>query len=382
MEINLKEDAEECITLSQVNLIFNSRIFWRRFTTWIRVYIISRFAGIGTAEDAFGRLYLEASEFGPMLRLIFGRNLSNTYETILRRFTIGLRELISAQLNGDAEAVRQQVNDLYRLTDESAAFLASINPYLDEAEWRNMFATYLQYTIEEANLFIMGDYSKDIGIFDRLTELTNRMGDLFAKTLYDYITSAQQCEDSLSPRQCITYDEMNRIYDIRMVWFEMATWIRAYMLSRYAGLGEQEEILARLKQVPVRYTDMMKQVFSEKDVESYRQLFDTYLDLIVALISAHMANDTDEVNRITQLLYRNADERAAFLASVNPFWTEEEWRTRLYDNIRSTIDESTSFLAGGYAVNLDIFSTLLDQAENNSDYYARGLFQYVLNSRS
>ena len=379
MEIKLKEN---CITLSQVNLIFNSRIFWRRFTTWVRVYIISRFAGIGTAEDSFGRLYLEASDFGQMLRIVFGRNISNAYADLLRRFVTGLRELISAQLNGDTEAVRQNVDALYQLTEESAAFLASINPYLNEAEWRDLFGTYLQYVIEEANLFIMGDYRRDIGIFDRLTELTNRMGDMFAETLYDYITSGRQCGDTLPPGQCITYDEMNRIYQIRMFWFEMATWVRAYMLSKYAGLGEQEAVLNRLKQVPVDYTDMMKQIFGEQDVESYLQLLNSYIDLIVALISAHMANNADETNRITRLLYQNADARAAFLASVNPFWDEEEWRTRLYDNLRSTIDESTSFLAGRYAVNLDIFSTLLDQAESNSDYYAQGLFNYVLGRES
>ncbi len=69
---------------------FNARIFWRRFTTWIRAYIISRYAGIGTAEDSFGRLYIEATDFGEMIRIIFGRNLSNRYAQLMQRVTIGL----------------------------------------------------------------------------------------------------------------------------------------------------------------------------------------------------------------------------------------------------------------------------------------------------
>lgn len=95
---------ENCITYNQANLIFNSRIFWRRFTTWVRVYIISRYRGIGTAEESFSRLYLEATDFGDMLRIIFGRNASNRYTQLQQGFTVGLRELISAQLAGNAEA--------------------------------------------------------------------------------------------------------------------------------------------------------------------------------------------------------------------------------------------------------------------------------------
>ena len=135
-----------CITYSQMNLIFNSRIFMRRFTTWIRVYIISRYAGIGTADDSFERLYLEATELGGMLRIIFGRNISNSFTQLMRQLTIGSRELITAQLQGDTEAVQQNVDNLYKDTENIAAFLASINPYLNETEWRDMLGIYLRYS--------------------------------------------------------------------------------------------------------------------------------------------------------------------------------------------------------------------------------------------
>jgi hypothetical protein len=52
----------------------------------------------------------------------------------------------------------------------------------------------------------------------------------------------------------------------------------------------------------------------------------------------------------------------------------------LYDLIRNLIFESTTLLAGDYARNLDVFSTLLDQAEGTSDYFAQGLYQYMLHS--
>lgn len=367
---------EQCITYSQMDLIFNSRIFWRRFTTWFRVYIISRFAGIGTEEEAFGRLYLESSDFGNTMQFIFGREIANKYTQLINEYTIGFRDLIWEELAGNTEAVDQAVNRLYKNTEDQAAFLSSINPYLNEAEWRTMLETYLRYTIDEANSFVSGNYSKDIETFDNLTALSNRMGDVFSQALYDYITSNMQYMTSYSPDQCVTYQEMNQIYDIRMLWFEFVTWTRAYILSKMYGIGNENEVYARLKAVPVEYITKLQQISGE-NLDAYLQHLNTYIDLISALVTAQMEGNEQEVNKITQSLYQNADEGAAILAAINPFWDEEELRTRLYNLLSNTIDESTTLLTEDYAKNLDIFSNLLDQAENLSNYFAQGLFKFL-----
>jgi hypothetical protein len=89
---------EQCITFSQINMIFNARLFWRRLTTWTRVYIISRYMGIGTSEEAFSRLYIENLNFGELLQIVFGRQIANQFSGLLNQYTIGIRELITAEL--------------------------------------------------------------------------------------------------------------------------------------------------------------------------------------------------------------------------------------------------------------------------------------------
>lgn len=368
----------ECITFSQMNLIFNSRIFWRRLTTWTRAYILSRYGGIGTAEDLFSRLFLESSEFGDMLHIIFGRENSEKYTQLINQYTIALRDLLSAQIDGDTEAVERNVERLYSNADERAAFLASINPYFDENEWRNLLETYAQYTIETANLFITKDYDKDIELYDRMKELTNRMGDIFAQGLYDYITSGQDFEQHNQVNvQCITYEQMNNIFQIRSFWFELATWIRTYMISRYTGIGNASEIFARLRQIPVEFVDTLKLIFDDKVPIDYLQLFYRYFDLIDALISAQLENNTEKIDQITRELYQVMDQRAEYISSLNPFWDVNEWRARLYEKLQNILMESVTFLNGDYAQNIDIFSRLLDQAESTSTYFATGLFNYL-----
>ncbi|HYE68015.1 MAG TPA: hypothetical protein VEA58_05345 [Anaerovoracaceae bacterium] len=371
----------QCITYSQMNLIFNIRIAWRRLTTWTRAYIISRYVGIGTAEELFGRLYLEVQNFSDMIQVIFGREISRRNAGFLVQNTIILRDLITAHLEGNKEAVQQNLDRFYKNINETAVFLASINPYWSEDEWRDMLETYLQYTIEQANAFSEGEYKKEIEISDRHTDLINRMGDIFAQGLYDYLTSGQQTADNLPPQdnqQCLTYEQMSQIFKIRMFWFELNTWVRNFMLSRYRGIGDVNEVFNRLQQVPIDYVNTLKLIFGENPAIDELELeLNAYIDLIDNLITAQMAGNSDDINRITQLLYENANERAASVSKLNPFWTESEWRTRLHNNLRSTLEASTTFLTGDYARNMDIFSTLLDNAESTSGYFAQGLINYI-----
>jgi hypothetical protein len=384
MEKRENNSNEKCLTYSQMNLIFNARLFWRRFSLWIRIYLIDRYYGVGTAEEAFGRLYLESRDFGDMLRIIFGRRNAEAYAQLLNNYTFLIRDLVSAQLAGDTAAINQHVNELYQNVEDRAKFLASINPYFNESEWRDLLRTYLQLAIEVANTFASGDFAAGVKTYDQLTDFTSRMGDVFARGLYEYITSGGQFGGSQTQenQHCFTYEQMNNIYNIRMLWYELAYWTRAYMLSRIYGVGDPSDALARLKQVPQRYITGLLAVFGTNYIVQDVDILNRYIELIDALITAQLEGNTDEVNSVVQNLYKNSDERAAFLASINPYWTQDNWRAILNQNIRSTIDELNTFLTKDYARNLDIFDSILDQAENASDYYEQGLLNYLSRQNS
>lgn len=368
----------QCITFSQMNMIFNARIYYRRLTTWTSEYVISRYYGTNTTADLFSRLYFESLEIGNMLEIIFGREISEQYGQLLSQYPITLRALITAQMDGDEEAVNMYVEQLYDNIAQRASFLDSINPYWDDFEYYNLFATYTHYIIEMANAQAVGDFARLEEIYDLLRSHTNIMGDVFAQGLYDYISSGVGVDYQAEGVPCVSYDEMNTIYDIRMFWFELVTWVRNYMLGVYLGIGgDLDQILARLRQVPAEYVDLLRGIFGDQISDDYLDLFNTYIDLVVAFVNAQIEGDIDELNRLTPLFYENENERAAFLAEINPFWEEEELRNRLHNLLQATIDESTTFLSGAYARNVDIFSRILDQAESMSNYLAEGLFNYI-----
>jgi len=364
-----------------MNLIFNARFYYRRLTTWTRAYLRSRYSGIGTMEAQFERFYLETLDIGEMMQIIFGRQASERYAQLVSQYAVIFNQLISAQLEGNEEAIRENVSRLYDNVDERALFLESINPYWSAEGYRDLFYSYIDYIIETANIIAARDVTREIELYDILNDHTNRMGDVFAQGVYDFVTSGSgismenaatgQTRDTIP---CITFDQMNKVYDIRMLRFELVTWIRTYMLSRFVGTGNSEQIFARLMQVPVKFVTYMQEFYPEVNAEEYLQLFTTYIELISDFITALLENNAEELNQITVSLYENADNRATFLSSINPLWGFEDTQNILYVNLRSTIEEAISFLTEEYERNIDIFTRLLDQAETASDFLARGLF--------
>ena len=84
---------EQCITQGQIDLISNARIFFRRYTSWLRAYILSRYTGVGTPEEIFGRIYLETSNFGDMIRFTLGLDDATGFKQQMNQIIYGLLPL-------------------------------------------------------------------------------------------------------------------------------------------------------------------------------------------------------------------------------------------------------------------------------------------------
>lgn len=361
----------ECISLSQMNIIFNSRDFWRKFTIWIRLYLISRYSGFGNVEEAYSHLYYYPSEFTTMLQLIFGKDIKDRYNQLLVQQIITLKELIDAQTQGNMELINQRINELYQNGDEQAKFLSEINPYWDTIQWRQLINTYIRYTIAEANYISMGDYANSMNAYSSLMNQAVSMGDYLSLGLFKYMDL-----DSNQEGQCITYEQMNTIYQIRTFWFETAIWTRAILVGKLTGKGYSELAYARLEQNISNYGELLKKFFDETKVNEYLQILYNYIDLINGLIDAESTGNVEEINRITTLLLENADKRAMLLTDMNPYLDQDEWRNLLYKYTQDTIDEISTFISNDYRANIIIFDDLINQASHTADYFSEALYYY------
>lgn len=382
---------EQCITFGQMNFINSSRHTWRTMTTWIRAYLISRYLGIGTKEVLFSRLYNEFSSYGGMTQLIFGEQFSETFTWLLTENTIALRELVDAQLDGNLAGMERNLLRLYNNAAERARLLAEYNPFWDETTWRELFNAYLDATIQMANSFATGDYSRDVEAYDELIVLTEQIADYYTTGIFQFLTFDPLCTECLECEElsaeqraempimlrCLTRGQVDAIHEIRMYVYELVGWTRAYLISRYAGAGNADVLLGRLDRAVSEFGGMLAYVFGQEAADEVVQLLYTHIDLMTSMISAQIEGDTEAANEATRLLYENARETTSVLARMNPFWDETELRNAINTYIQDTIEKSTTFLIGDYDRNINIFAQLLRRADSTGNSLALGMYRYI-----
>jgi hypothetical protein len=189
--IPVNKSQQNSITYGQMNLIFQSRALWRELVTWSRIYLDSRIAGIGTTEEVFNRIYRIPAEFGNVIRVVFGDRVAEIMIQQLTSSVILYRQLVEAMITGDHDAANKIAQQLYKEGDERAAYMASINPYWDEAQWKNLLYNFYAYSFQEIISILTND-PKNVDLFDRFLQYTDVMGDYFAQGLFDYMTKPPQ----------------------------------------------------------------------------------------------------------------------------------------------------------------------------------------------
>ncbi len=175
----------------------------------------------------------------------------------------------------------------------------------------------------------------------------------------------------------ISLGQMNFLFQVRTLWREMATWTRAYLISRFAGQGIAEYVFQRLYRLPRNFGDLMKLVYDDLIAEQYVQIISSQLVLTKEIIDAQIAGNIELVNEKVRQLYDRTEERSKFIASINPYWLEEDVRSLINTYHRYTLEEITTLLTGDYERNIDIYDRLLQHSDSIGNYFVEGLYNYL-----
>lgn len=175
----------------------------------------------------------------------------------------------------------------------------------------------------------------------------------------------------------VTYGQMNLLFTIRNLWRDIATWSRAYMVNRSAGLEIADEVFNRLYRIPQEFGNLLQYFIGYDNAVRFVQLLSQQMILSRSLLEAQIAGDPALANQIVQQMYQLTDERAAFMTSINPFWDETELRNQITTFIQYSIEEMNAILTKDYLKDIDIYDRLLHHADNMGDYFTQGLFNYM-----
>jgi hypothetical protein len=170
--------------------------------------------------------------------------------------------------------------------------------------------------------------------------------------------------------------QMNFIFRARMLFRDLALWLRSYKVSLFSGFGNLDETSRRLFRIPLEYGSILKLFFGEQDTEQLIYLLTQYISTLQSLFRAQYNNDVEQINSLTQQVYQNVNDTAAFLAILNPYWSQSYWVSLLNSFTISQINEATTFLIQEHSINIDIFDRIISLSNIIGDYFAEGLTNY------
>lgn len=169
---------------------------------------------------------------------------------------------------------------------------------------------------------------------------------------------------------------MNRI---RQLWGQHVYWTRFFIISTVAELGDLEQVTGRLLRNPKDFAILLTPVFGARAAGRFENLFTQHLMIAADLLNAAKNGETAKANAARDRWYKNADEIAEFLASINRFWSRAEWQNMLYSHLEMTEKEAALRLQGNYAADINMFDSIETEAYRMADYMFDGIIK--MNSR-
>lgn len=161
----------------------------------------------------------------------------------------------------------------------------------------------------------------------------------------------------------------------RRLWMEHVMWTRSFIISTAANLGDLKPVTDRLLRNPVDFANALQQFYGTEKAKRFSDLLTEHLTIAAQLVNAAKAGNTEAANEARKKWYANADKISEFLAEINPFWSESQWKAMLYEHLKLTEEEAALRLAGQYSEDVALFDKIEDQALRMADYMAGGIIK-------
>ncbi len=159
------------------------------------------------------------------------------------------------------------------------------------------------------------------------------------------------------------------------LWIEHVLWTRMFLISTTFNLPDLTFVTQRLLQNPIDFARVLQPLYGKQTAMQFKQLLTDHLLIASRLVNAAKANDTPEADKQRKLWYKNAEEIAQFLASINPFWKEFIWRELLFDHLRMTEDEAVFLLTGKYENSIKVYDAIQAEAIEMANVMTNGIIR-------
>lgn len=172
---------------------------------------------------------------------------------------------------------------------------------------------------------------------------------------------------------CFTFEQLNIISLFQRLFTQLAVFMRGYINAsahNQPGLTENSE---RLMKVPTDFRNAFLLFYGPEIADRMTNLMTNFIAMATNIAEGYASDSEALLNQSTQNWYRSVDEFAAFLASINLFWIEEQWKNLLYQYVQLKLNMIGALFAGDYEQEIQVYERVFDLTSIMGTYMARGL---------
>lgn len=161
--------------------------------------------------------------------------------------------------------------------------------------------------------------------------------------------------------------------DMRMAWINLIFWTRMYLMSVDADGKDQQEVGERALQAADEITDVFANHLPIAATRQLRNLLARHMELTEELIRTQKAGNMENYDALIKDWYGNANQIAALIGEINPYFGGRETRNMLLNYLDMTRESIEQQLNGEYGMSIDTFRDLQNHVLEMADFFARGL---------
>lgn len=175
--------------------------------------------------------------------------------------------------------------------------------------------------------------------------------------------------------ECINNRQFELYSSMRLLWLQHVYWTRLLIISILDDLKDLEATQARLLKNPVDLGILFGEYYGEEVQKLITDLLTEHLVIGSQLITATKNNQTELINQLNAKWYTNADNIAKAMASINPYYLEEEVKEMMYMHLDLTKREVSLRLQGKFAEDIINFDNLEQEILAMADYFVDGIIR-------
>lgn len=164
----------------QSALINNMRSAWEQHVYWTRMLLISIAEKLKDQSAVTDRLLQNPYYIANIFANYYNQDTAKKIARLLTEHLQIGAALITALRDKKSAEADNLTNQWYINADKMADAFASINPYYNSEELRNMLYTHLKLTTQEVAMRLAGNYRADIEAFNKVEQEALAMADYFS----------------------------------------------------------------------------------------------------------------------------------------------------------------------------------------------------------